>query len=562
MGQQFCTGVPQNVTEDSKSRAVTKGSMYDLMSEEGKAAQKRTEEVVHTSTILKPEDVVRALTSKSDTLKTQAETIVGFEFQQAINCCQLTALAYGFTSVGFPTSVDDLFMKVGIDVESAVGDGMTLSETYEAALRYTKKTKANIFCECYHFDEFAVTREGFIEAIKHEGDNGLDDVVLLNFHSGIVHHGDKNHGGGGHFSVLVGYCEKDDLVLVADVHPIKYGAFWAAPSKYVFDAMVDKDSCGRSRGMIRLGLLDKNLTQPLPGLDVSLVDWVRPPVFYKPDNLFRFIPKWDVGLGSRNMEGTSALALAFRVLEGENVAVADVNSIMHSLGESYKWHLNEFVSTLKMYEMAKQLFEKKECRSSANRILLSEHGVDYGKSKAAALQSALKASCCDQPGTVALVSFDINRALGAEMIKQDNSEAAALAHGVKQWGILTAFNPNCDVDDKTGVMMAATTNIIMFGRLWSCSLKNMADAMLEDEILILKNENAEEELSSNITSDMSITWGPKEKPIFFGIVKKMMQHLTELDGKDSAVMDLKKSPFAEVATLIRKYEGLEETKNL
>ncbi|MEO1377805.1 MAG: hypothetical protein AAFW70_26710 [Cyanobacteria bacterium J06635_10] len=31
------------------------------------------------------------------------------EFQQSINCCNVTAIAYALTALGSPTTVDDIF---------------------------------------------------------------------------------------------------------------------------------------------------------------------------------------------------------------------------------------------------------------------------------------------------------------------------------------------------------------------------------------------------------------------------------------------------------------------
>jgi len=39
------------------------------------------------------------------------------EFQQPINCCNVTSIAYALSALGFATSVNDIFCKVKLPVD-------------------------------------------------------------------------------------------------------------------------------------------------------------------------------------------------------------------------------------------------------------------------------------------------------------------------------------------------------------------------------------------------------------------------------------------------------------
>jgi len=237
--------------------------------------------------------------------------------QQQINCCQATSIAYALSALGFPTTMDDIFWMEQVPVESAVGDGMTLAETFDLATRYIHRARLPVFVDCHHFDALAgLGPEDLWAACLADTLAGADEVLAFNFHSGIAH--GWAEGGGGHFSVLLGTAGSVDAsepgeVVMADVHPLKYGTYWSTPAAQMFVAMSDKDSCGRARGMLRFGLTSKKLPRPTPSMlnAPSLIDWAWPPPGHDKFLLKRFIPKpWDAGLGVANMSGMSAIALA------------------------------------------------------------------------------------------------------------------------------------------------------------------------------------------------------------------------------------------------------------
>jgi catechol 2,3-dioxygenase-like lactoylglutathione lyase family enzyme len=215
--------------------------------------------------------------------------------QQQLNCCQATSLAYALSALGFPTTMDDIFWMEEIPVEGAVGDGMTLAETFDLATRYIRRARLPVFVECHHFDALAgLTPEDLWAACLADTLAGPDEVLAFNFHSGIAH--GWAEGGGGHFSVLLGATgsveasEPGDVVM-ADVHPLKYGAYWSAPVAQMFGAMADKDSCGRARGLLRFGLTSKPLARPTRAMQnaPALIDWAWPPPGHDGFLLQRFI---------------------------------------------------------------------------------------------------------------------------------------------------------------------------------------------------------------------------------------------------------------------------------
>ena len=55
------------------------------------------------------------------------------EFQQPINCCNITAAALSLTALGYQTDVNDIFKSCALPVSYVVNDGMTIGELYDVA---------------------------------------------------------------------------------------------------------------------------------------------------------------------------------------------------------------------------------------------------------------------------------------------------------------------------------------------------------------------------------------------------------------------------------------------
>lgn len=422
------------------------------------------------STPLTREDVVKELDGQNAELLAQCNSVTELDFQQSINCCGFTSVAYALTAIGCKTSVDELFLVVGANVESAVGDGMTLAEIYDASMRYISRANLPAFVECYHFDQFKATPEGFKKACDAEAECGIDDLIVLNFHSGIAH--GWASGGGGHFSVMAALSPVNETVVMADVHGIKYGSFWSTPYLQMFDAMADKDSCGRARGALRFGRTDKNITRPLPGMTPTLLDWSSPLKPYKSKLLAKFIPeKWDEGLGVKNMEGISVLSSAMRFLEGDHARIGRLDEIMRALRESYTYHLNNFLSPTKVIDMANRLREKGLTSAEARAEVVNKCSAD-------SLKENLKRVKCGFDNVAVLVAYDFNEAYGAPLLEKEKGEAGALSRGSRSWALIAAYDDGADLNDDKGVVIAPAHNVILTGRLWTCSVANLAKAMV------------------------------------------------------------------------------------
>lgn len=422
------------------------------------------------STALTREDVVKELNGQDAELLAQCNSVTELDFQQAINCCGFTSVAYALTAIGCKTSVDELFLVVGADVESAVGDGMTLAEIYDASMRYISRAKIPAFVECYHFDKFKATPDGFKMACDAEAKCGIDDLIVLNFHSGIAH--GWASGGGGHFSVMAALSPSDESVIMADVHGIKYGSFWSTPYLQMFDAMADKDSCGRARGALRFGRTDKNVKRPLPGMIPTLLDWSTPPPPYESEQLAKYIPeKWDEGLGVKNMEGVSALSSAMRLLEGDQAQIGRLDEIMRALKESYTYHLNNFTSPAEVVDMANRLREKGFTNAEARVEPVKRCSAD-------SLKDVLKSAGCGSDNVAVLVAYDFNEAYGAPLLEKEKGEAGALSRNARSWSLIAAYDDGADLNDDKGVVIAPAHNVILTGRLWTCSIGNLAKAMV------------------------------------------------------------------------------------
>ncbi|MDI1435534.1 phytochelatin synthase family protein [Polyangium sorediatum] len=177
------------------------------------------------------------------------ERISMVEFQQPIRCCNVTALAYGLTVLGFPTAIDDIFYATRLPVSSVLDDGMTLAETYDTALRLMRTSKLPVSVRVVHFDRPEATLSWFKNEMARAASDP-QDIHLLNFNVNIAH---DTALGGGHFALLADYDADTGELTVGDVNPRKYTRFWKCPVERMYKACVDKDSASdRSRGLLVL----------------------------------------------------------------------------------------------------------------------------------------------------------------------------------------------------------------------------------------------------------------------------------------------------------------------
>ena len=416
------------------------------------------------------------------------KSVMHFHFQQALNCCQATTVAYALSALGFPTSPDDIFWSVEVDIDTAVHQGMTLAETHELALRYINKLGLPVFVEAYHFDAQAnLTPDNLWDACWEDGKNGNKDVIALNFHSGIAHGREQ---GGGHFSLLLSAVPDTRELIVSDVHPLKYGAHWATPVAQMHAAMTDKDQdTGRARGMLRFGRHGQELQRPIPALHRAnrLVDWIAPRDPYISTRLQRYIPKrWFSYMGARNMEGPAAISLACYALGEEAPQVSNMDRIMRVLRESYTEHLNKFSDAEELHESLLRLSKKRHIQATPSLYSL---GKNFDSTD---LRAALREVGAGTASVAVLVPFDINVAYGGDMQEQTSEEANVLSHGPKNWALVAGFDEHAEDEDPNGVVVAAAHGVAVHGRLWRCSIGNMARAMITvgcENLLLLRTED-------------------------------------------------------------------------
>ena len=411
--------------------------------------------------------------------------------QLASNCCGLTSVAYALTAIGCPTTVDEIFLKVGVHVvDSAVG--MTLAEVCDASMRYVSRANLPVFVECYHFDKDKATPVGFKQACKKaEGHCGLDDIMILNFHSGMAHgwaeSGDGAAAGGNHhqlFSVLTA-LSSDDEIIMADAHGVS-SSFWSTPFLQMFEAMTDKDSsCGRARGALRFGRTDRrNVARPLAGMTPTLLDWCAPPPagYDSSSQLVKYIPDcWDEErLGVKNMEGVLALSTAIRVMQGDDSNYR-VDAIMRALNESFTTHLDEFSTAEQICRMANHLQTLDLISATARVETLRDFAPTTLKRALTSVQYG--------PNVVVMVCYDFNTASygGGDLFKNETRRAGALSHGGRSWSLVASINNDDDHDEKKQehhmdndvgtVVIAPAHNFIAVGRLWTTSIARLAQAM-------------------------------------------------------------------------------------
>lgn len=181
--------------------------------------------------------------------KNDLEKIKLSEFQQPFKCCNVTAIAYALTTLGYPTTIDDVFFTVRLPIASVLDDGMTLAETYETCVKFIETTGYPLTVRVEHFDRPSMTLDAFIKEIERAASDD-SDIHLLNFNVNIAH--DVTLGGG-HFALLADYDTGTRTMTIADTNPKKYTRFWKCPAERMYRACVDKDSSSdRSRGMIVL----------------------------------------------------------------------------------------------------------------------------------------------------------------------------------------------------------------------------------------------------------------------------------------------------------------------
>ncbi len=178
------------------------------------------------------------------------------EFQQPLNCCNITALAYACTALGHPTTVDNIFYSARLPLHWVIDAGMTLQATADAGIRYMEREQLPFAVTAFHLDAGRMDLSEFREMMSRSVLDP-DDIHIMNFQVGIAHQIPSLAGG--HFSLLADYDSKSDSVTIADTHPKKYGRLWHTKGEHLYQACCDLDSSvGRARGFIEVRRLGEH----------------------------------------------------------------------------------------------------------------------------------------------------------------------------------------------------------------------------------------------------------------------------------------------------------------
>jgi len=251
------------------------------------------------------------------------------DFQQPINCCNITAVAFALTALGISTHVDDLFLKCKLPSAYVVNDGMTLGEVFNVACTYLYqnglKNKVNV--QCYYFDEHIVSPQNLIDALKEsEREGGNNDILVANFGVGLARNIPNNNGG--HFALIAKFNPSSGLIHMVDVHPKKYGKLWVTTIDRLYRAMAQRDSSShRSRGLLRFAT-NNALTSVLDSLESNAIQAdMTEHLLIDNDNVTSFFRD-----STTNLNSISTVALALRQL---GMQQTDTDHIIHTLRLSY-----------------------------------------------------------------------------------------------------------------------------------------------------------------------------------------------------------------------------------
>jgi len=175
-------------------------------------------------------------------------------FQQPLNTCNISTLAFGLSMIGYPTTIDDVFVSTKLPLVSIVDVGLTLKELYQVAEEYICNRDLPLTAEVWQPPE--AQGGGLEQGTEEEFKKmllaiGPTDAMLCNFNAKIAHGREGLEGG--HFALLAAYNHEHDQMVIADVNPKKYNQYWVTPLRQMLEAMVDHDSAAREpRGCILL----------------------------------------------------------------------------------------------------------------------------------------------------------------------------------------------------------------------------------------------------------------------------------------------------------------------
>ena len=336
------------------------------------------------------------------------------EFQQPINCCNITAAALSLTALGFPTDVNDIFKSCALPVSYVVNDGMTIGELYDVASShiYADGLRDEIGVELYYFDEEIVSNNDLFKAIAESNNVGGDsDILVANFNVGIAHANPELKGG--HFALIAKCNKSTGLVHMMDVHPEKYGKIWVTSIDRLYSSMSDHDSSAhRARGLMRF-IIKKDV-------DVRLDALAKSDCF--PVNCTQYIDltpekrRHIFGRASTNLNSLYVLSMGLSLLDNHAI---DVDEILSAANISYTEALSIETTALELTNITNKYLTSSELSD----VNCTHHF--YEKSAKETKEGWFKAQLLNIANNTEahfLINIDYNKVLGHKAIGESNNQ--------------------------------------------------------------------------------------------------------------------------------------------
>lgn len=390
------------------------------------------------------------------------------DFQQPINCCNITAAALSLTALGFSCEVNDIFKNCGLPVSYVVNEGMTLGELYDVACTYiySQGLREEVGVQAYFFDEEITTEQHLIDSIAESDRVGGDnDILVANFGVNIAH--GKTALGGGHFALIAKCNPSTGLVHMMDVHPEKYGKLWVTTTRRLFDSMAEHDgSSMRSRGLMRF-VARKAVNTRLETLvrECIVVDSTRY-LELSPEKRKKIFNR-----SSTNLNSLCVLSLSMGILGSKEV---DEDVILSAANISYTAALTYETTAEELSRVANKYLAK-----AGDQGIRSQHyqfdRLDAGQSgskKQWFKNQLLKLG--NEEVSHLLVNIDFNKVLGYTAISAPENELRETPLLKEFWCICLDYDSMTDIVTMAD-MSAATSQV------WQAPLNNLFRGLREND---------------------------------------------------------------------------------
>ena len=452
------------------------------------------------------------------------------DFQQPINCCNITAAALSLTALGFACDVNDIFKSCSLPVSYIVDDGMTMGELYDVASSYifTKGLRDEIGVELYYFDKAIMTRQDLFGAIAESDQVGGDsDILVANFGVGIAHGNPEVKGG--HFALIAKCNQSTGLVHMIDVHPEKYGKVWVTSIDRLYDAIADHDGSSlRSRGLIRF-IVKKEV-------NVRLATLAKSECY--PVNCTQYLDltpekrRHIFGRSSTNLNSFHVLAMALSILDNHLV---DVDEILEAARLSYTEALSFETTAQQLAEIADDYLtriEYSDVKPSLRTFSDSDEVTKEGWFKVQLL------SIATNPSAHFMINIDYNEVMGYEAIHSAASAYSETPLLKEFWVIVVDYLYESDV-----VILADMSSAT--SQIWRAPRASIFNGMHEKQapaILYLEKTEPEENESdfSHIISHHKLVLFYNDEDPWSYMLKSVLGNIgaTELYSVDVGGFDI------------------------